>query len=88
MRKPGWELPDQILFLEDEKMADAAIRIQEAFPGAGSFSESSTSTKLTWTERFVQSLDLLLRKSGAMENRMETYRYSVASKVPFHCEHI
>ena len=70
-------------------MADAAVRIQEVFPGAGSFSESDSPVKLGATfKRYAQSFGRLLRKSGAMENRMETYRYSVASRVPFHCEHI
>ena len=70
-------------------MADVAIRMQEAFPGAGSFSEYGVSAKLAPAfQRFAQRIGGKLGKSGAMENRMETYRYAVASRVPFHCEHI
>ena len=70
-------------------MADVAMSMQEAFPGAGSYSENGASAKLATTfERYAQWLGYKLRKSRTLENRMETYRYSVASRVPFHCEHI
>lgn len=73
-----------------KEMADAAIRFEEVYQGVAYDSGRNEST----VEIFkaiaskVRELGGRFSRGKALENRMESYRYEVASEVPFHSEHV
>ena len=70
-------------------MADMAIRIEGAFPG------TITGSEKDWVEAIASGVRKIGRVFGEalggsknMARRMEGYRCEVASRVPFHAEHV
>jgi hypothetical protein len=70
-------------------MADAAIRIEEVFQATESGQgEALINELVSGFQRIGKALSGTFRGGKGLEHRMESYRYQVASRVPFHCEHI
>ena len=67
-------------------MADMAISFQEAFPEMDGFIERAAPASTF--KAAAKAVAGLLNRSGAMEKRMEGYRYAVASRLPFHSTYV
>jgi hypothetical protein len=70
-------------------MADAAIRIEEVFQGTETGrSEDLVNGLISGFQKLGKAFFSTFNGGKGLERRMESYRYDVASKVPYHCEHV
>jgi hypothetical protein len=75
--------------LRRKEMADAAIRIEEVFHGAENGQDDALMDELiSGLQKIRKALSSTFKGGKGLERRMESYRYDMASRVPFHCEHI
>ena len=70
-------------------MADAAIRIEEVFQGIEAGQDDVLVDGLiSGFQKLGKAFSSTFRGGKGLERRMESYRYDVASRVPYHCEHV